>query len=229
MQYLGSKRFIVKEILPIILKKHNFNNFYVEPFCGGLNVAQHVKGNKIINDSNKYLIALFDYCLKGGPVDFIINKEEYHSIKNNKDDYPDWLVGYAGFLSSPLGKFMGSYFLRKNNNFQLINALKKTITNLIKSNTGILLLNNESYDKLYIPENSTIYCDPPYLDKTKYKGQEFNYDNFLNWLLKMKENKCTIYFSEGTKMNDFELVWEKTIIHHFYGNKFVKNEFLYKV
>lgn len=35
MKYIGSKRKISKDILPIITKNLSKNRFYVEPFCGG--------------------------------------------------------------------------------------------------------------------------------------------------------------------------------------------------
>ena len=36
MQYMGSKTKISKEILPIILKDRKENQYYIEPFVGGV-------------------------------------------------------------------------------------------------------------------------------------------------------------------------------------------------
>ena len=58
MKYMGSKRRIAKEILPIILKNRKQGQYYVEPFVGGCNIIDKVDGNRIGNDINKYLIAL---------------------------------------------------------------------------------------------------------------------------------------------------------------------------
>ena len=59
MKYMGSKARIAKEILPIILKGRTPGQWYVEPFCGGLNTICLVDGNRLANDKNKELIAMF--------------------------------------------------------------------------------------------------------------------------------------------------------------------------
>lgn len=59
MQYLGGKTRIAKEILPIILADRKEGQYFVEPFCGGCNVTDNVLGNRIANDYNEYLIAMF--------------------------------------------------------------------------------------------------------------------------------------------------------------------------
>lgn len=59
MQYLGGKTRIAKEILPIILADRKEGQYFVEPFCGGCNVTANVSGNRIANDYNEYLIAMF--------------------------------------------------------------------------------------------------------------------------------------------------------------------------
>ena len=58
MKYMGSKRRIAKEILPIILKDRQLNQWYVEPFVGGGNLIENVSGPCIGADNNKYIIAL---------------------------------------------------------------------------------------------------------------------------------------------------------------------------
>ena len=51
MKYMGSKARFTKEILPIILKDRKPEQWYVEPFAGGMNVICEVgeKKNAIIN------------------------------------------------------------------------------------------------------------------------------------------------------------------------------------
>ena len=58
MKYMGSKNRIANEILPIILKDRKPNQYYIEPFCGGLGTFDKVTGNRIGSDKNKYLIAM---------------------------------------------------------------------------------------------------------------------------------------------------------------------------
>ena len=55
---MGSKNRYAKEILPIILKDRYDGQWYVEPFAGGFNVIDKVKGNRMANDSNYYVAGL---------------------------------------------------------------------------------------------------------------------------------------------------------------------------
>ena len=59
MKYMGSKNRFAKELLPIILKYRKEHQYYVEPFVGGCNMIDKVKGNRIGADANKYLIAMW--------------------------------------------------------------------------------------------------------------------------------------------------------------------------
>lgn len=56
---MGGKTRIAKEILPLILADRKEGQYFVEPFCGGCNVTDKVSGNRIANDYNEYLIAMF--------------------------------------------------------------------------------------------------------------------------------------------------------------------------
>lgn len=59
MQYMGSKRRIANDILPIILENIQPEQYYVEPFVGGCNMIDKVKHKfKIGSDNNQYLIAM---------------------------------------------------------------------------------------------------------------------------------------------------------------------------
>ena len=61
MIYLGSKARIVGEILPIMLQSIHPGQAFVDAFCGGCNVVQHVpqEYKRIANDNNRYLIAMW--------------------------------------------------------------------------------------------------------------------------------------------------------------------------
>jgi DNA adenine methylase len=50
MKYMGSKAKFSKEILPIILKDRTAEQWYVEPFAGGMNMICEVGGKRIAND-----------------------------------------------------------------------------------------------------------------------------------------------------------------------------------
>ena len=59
MRYMGSKRMIAKEIIPLILQEKH--KWYVEPFCGGLNTLSELKNESKIfmSDNNLFLIEMW--------------------------------------------------------------------------------------------------------------------------------------------------------------------------
>ena len=109
MKFMGSKNRFAKEILPIILKDRKENQWYVEPFCGGCNLIDKVNGNRIANDINFYLIKMWIKLQEGWIPKKDISREEYNRIRDNKDDYDPWFVGYVGFNCSYSGKWFGGY------------------------------------------------------------------------------------------------------------------------
>lgn len=94
MKYMGSKARIAKEILPIILKDRQPNQYYVEPFVGGCNIIDKVDGLRIGNDINHYLIALFKALQNGWIPPTLITEDYYNEIRLNKDKHPLELVAY---------------------------------------------------------------------------------------------------------------------------------------
>jgi DNA adenine methylase len=65
MKYMGSKNRIAKHILPIILKDRKEGQWYIEPFVGGFNLIDKVKGNRIAADCNPYITTLFTAIQRG--------------------------------------------------------------------------------------------------------------------------------------------------------------------
>lgn len=65
MKYMGSKARFTKEILPIILKERKPEQWYVEPFAGGMNVICEVQGNRLANDIHYYLIQMWRELVGG--------------------------------------------------------------------------------------------------------------------------------------------------------------------
>ena len=92
MKYMGSKNRIAKEILPIILAERKESQYYIEPFVGGANIIDKVEGNRIGADLNKYLIALFKKLQDGWLPPKSVSKEEFEDMKNNQQDYQDYLL-----------------------------------------------------------------------------------------------------------------------------------------
>lgn len=62
-----------------------------------------------------------------------------------------------------------------------------------------------SYDEVDIPENSLIYCDPPYINTAGY-GVDFDHTRFYDWCRAQKE---LVLISEYTMPDDFIPIWRK--------------------
>lgn len=70
-----------------------------------------------------------------------------------------------------------------------------------------VIASNLDYRKVQIPENSVVYCDPPYKDTHGY-GVEFDHDAFWEWC---RTRDFPVYVSEIKAPTDFKpvLTYEK--------------------
>ena len=210
---MGSKRRISKHILPIILKDRRENQVYVEPFVGGCNMIDKVKGKRIGNDINKYLIMFWKAIQNGYIPPKHITKEEYCKIKENKED-DCILTLWAGVCCSYCGKWFGGYM----NDYPKGRVLKNGIlpnyqierrNSILKQKDKIhdIIFLNLEYDKIDYPDNSLIYCDPPYESTTKYKD-DFNHKIFWEWCRKISKEGHTVFVSEYNAPEDFKCLIE---------------------
>jgi DNA adenine methylase len=212
MKYVGSKAKYAKEILPIILKDRELNQYYIEPFVGGFNTIDKVGGLRIANDSNFYLIELFKAIQKGWtPPDFV-SEDEYNNIRLNKDKFSPYLVAFVGFGCSYSGKWFGGYARGNSNKGVPRNYCLESKKNILKQKEGLegIVIENKNYLDLEIPANSIIYCDPPYLNTVKYKDS-INYDEFWNWIRELFKKGHKVYISEYSAPEDFSCLWEKEV------------------
>lgn len=209
MKYLGSKNRIAKHILPIMLEYRKENACWVEPFVGGANMIDKVKGWRIGSDLNEYVITLLNEMTKPNFEAPEITEEKYNDIKLNQSKYPKWVVGYAGTQLSFGATWFGSYRRDKkgerNYCLEARNNVNKQAKNLVGAS-----FKNFAYDELPIPNNSIIYCDPPYdtkATKGKYKN-DFDHSSFWQWCREKSKNGHTVFVSEYNAPDDFKCVWQ---------------------
>ena len=212
MQYMGSKNRIAKHILPIMLAERKPDQWWVEPFVGGANMIDKVVGNRMGNDSHVFLIALLVAVRDGYIPPTDISKELYYAVKSKPQDYPKELVGFVGFLCSFGVRWWGGYAFNKEGR----NYAEKGSRCLVKQakNLDGVVFKSGSYLELEIPENSLIYCDPPYANTSKYKD-DFNHAVFWDWCRTKTKSGHTVFISEYSAPNDFVCVKEiqhKTIL-----------------
>lgn len=209
MKYMGSKRRIAKEILPIILKNRTENQYYVEPFVGGCNIIDKVDGKRIGNDINKYLIALCNELQDDFLTLPFIGEEKYLDMKNNPDKYPNWLLGYVGFQLSFGAKWFGGY---RKDSIGIRNYEKEAMNNIYEQQEKIKGVHfyNLNYWELNIPEKSIIYCDPPYQGTTEYKDK-FDHGKFWLWCEDMVNKGHQVFVSEYNAPENWKCVWSKEV------------------
>ncbi|HHZ96826.1 MAG TPA: DNA adenine methylase [Flavobacteriales bacterium] len=212
MKYMGSKNRIAKHILPIILKDRKEGQWYIEPFVGGANIIDKVDGNRIGSDINEFLIATCKALRDGWLPHKSIPEKIFNDVKNNPENYCKQFIGYVGFQLSYGAMWFGSY--RRDNqgirdySLEAYNNVKKQAPKLKGINFSC-----GDYFNLDIPEQSIIYCDPPYEGTAKYKAnkEEFNHNAFWAWCREMVMQNHKVFISEYNAPDDFVSVWQKEI------------------
>lgn len=209
MKYMGSKRRIAKDILPIILKNRVPEQFYVEPFCGGCNMIELVAGKRIANDYNEYVAGMWDALVNRNwrpPTE--ITEGQYNDIKANKEQYPKELVGFAGVALTFGSAWFGTYARNKRGT----NYAMEGRNNLMKQVERLqgTIFTSSSYCDIALPEKSIIYCDPPYEGVAGYKDK-FNHIAFWQWCREKTKEGHSVFISEYNAPADFECIWESKL------------------
>lgn len=213
VRYLGSKRRIIKQLLPIILKDRKADQHFVEPFAGGCNVTEHITGNVIANDNNQYLITMYQAMQAGWTPPGTLPDLAYKHIKDHKENYPPEVVGFAGLCSFG-GKFFGGYARTAGRD-----QSAETSRGIIKQSGKLRHINFicGDYQALRIPKDSIVYCDAPYANTTKYK-QNFDYERYYEWL-RLISKRHTVYISEYFMPDDFKCILEVPLTINVQGDK----------
>lgn len=225
MHYLGGKTRIAKEILPLILSDRKEGQYFVEPFCGGCNVTAQVSGNRIANDYNEYLIAMFEGLVSGEEYPEQIDRELFDDVKkcfrSGSDKYDPGFMGWVGFMASYRGKFFSGYtgtiIGRNGKDRDQVAAAVRSVMSQIPKLQGVEFRSGD-YRNLQIPDESIIYCDPPYMN-TKCYMKGVNYEEFWQWCRERVYDGHKVYISEYQAPDDFIQIWEKEIINRLNTNK----------
>lgn len=204
MQYLGGKSKIRKELCNVLKSFYKDNQEYFEPFVGGAWVLQEINFTKvrIASDGNRALISMYQALQNGWiPPDYI-SEEEYIQIKNNNDDN-DPLTAFCGFGCSFAGKWWGGY-ARSSGKCCYAATTKRSLLKQLPMIKDVKFIQG-LYDQ-HIPEQSLIYCDPPYANTTNYGTfKAFDHTRFWDVMREWSKDN-TVLVSEYVAPEDFVCV-----------------------
>ena len=230
MKYMGSKRRLAKHIVPIIKSLRKEGQMYVEPFVGGGNLIEKIEGNRIGSDINpdciQALCDIRDNVEQLPRTNAEFTEEDYKKLRVSHDYR---FRSYAGFAFSWGGKWLSGWCRNSENRDYVAKAFHSAMSQspLLQ---GVTLLCC-SYDDLVVPDESFIYCDPPYKGTTAY-GHYFDNSKFFDWCVCMHDKGHTVlvseYFAPDTR---FRCVWEGSIVNELVkdGDKRVVRERLFLV
>lgn len=204
MQYMGGKEKIANQIVEFMQPEIDERGIYVEPFVGGASVISRVRAPlRIGADIHEALINMYKALSNGWIPPKTLTENEYNELRRIRDVNSP-LTAFAGFGCSFGGKYFGGYARRNtgNDNFALIahNSIVRKMKNLLN-----VQWISSSYIDLEIPEKSVIYCDPPYLQTTEYKGtSRFDSSLFWEWCAQKHHEGHAVFVSEYEAPSDFE-------------------------
>lgn len=246
MKYMGSKRLLAKELVPVIEGMLDLGKCrdYVEPFVGGCNMIDKIKAEGVRRhgyDNNRYLIAMLS-CLDAVEKEMPdeMPREEYEAVRADYNagggDYADWYTGAVGFLASRSGRFFDGGF-----SGILTDKDGKTRNYYLEAKRNVLaqapLLKDVEFgfgdyrETCSKYEGAVIYCDPPYKGTKQYNtSRNFDYEAFWDWC-RMMATKNIVLVSEQTAPDEpwIETLWEQDVkraINHSDTKKATEKLFL---
>jgi len=156
-----------------------------------------------------------------------ITKEMYSRARieyNNSTniEFSDFEIGWIGWMGSFNGRFFdGGYSGRTLTRDYISEQIKNTESQI--DNIKDVLFFNGSYDEIKYPDNSIIYCDPPYKGTKQYStSRNFNHSKFWQWCRDMQRIGHDVFISEYEAPDDFTCVWSKQVTNAMNINKTYK-------
>lgn len=237
MKYMGSKRRIAPQILPIMLAAADSREIeiWVEPFVGGANSIDKVPARFTRKgfDANPHtiaaLIGIRDH-LAEFPASY--SEEDYRKVQYKHGPHP--LHSLARFLVSFSGRFDEGFARGDSSTGVPRDYWKEGLRNVAKQAPLLAGVELEVADYHTLDfTGALVYCDPPYAGTKGYrKGlvPEMNYPQFWDWCRKQASQGCEVFVSEYSAPPDFKVVWSAEVSNTVSrGGSLVATEKLYKL
>ena len=216
MKYMGSKSRITKYIIPIIQSEIDKSGYdYWEPFCGGCNVIDKIIASKrFASDIHPQLIAMWQKLQEDTSwIPESVSYEQYSDVRSYPEKYPDWYVGWVGFIASYNGRYFDGGYAKTivsktgvERNYY--DEAKRNILKQLPLLSDVKFINCDYKDRH--PQNLVIYCDPPYQDTKKYSTGNFDHNLFWDTMRLWSEDNIVL-ISEENAPEDFRCIWQQEI------------------
>lgn len=174
---------------------------------GGNIIDKVVCKRRVGSDIDKYVIATLTKLRDGWEPPMEVSRETYQDVRQNPEKYPDYLVGYVGYEISFAAKWFSGYVPRSDTKHRGDIYSFRSCMRQAPRLKGIEF-DCRPFDTYTELHDCVIYCDPPYAEATKYKGDTFDDDTFYDWCRRQSAYN-TVLVSEYHMPDDFECIWEK--------------------
>ena len=209
MRYLGGKNRISGKVAAYINSITNPGQAYWEPFVGAAWILSKVKAERrYASDLNRYLIQMWKALVNGWVPPENVSEEQYNTIKSSMEDFPACLVAFVGFSLSWGGKWFGGY-ARDDRGRSYARDGSRSLQGILGKIADVEFFAADFMDSDPPKNNMIIYCDPPYVGKTKYDySPGFNHVAFWGRVRHLEELGHTVIVSEYQAPDDFTCVLE---------------------
>ena len=196
-------------------------DYFIDAFCGGCNLLDKVPNtfNRIANDKNEYLIAMWKRLQQGDRLTETISRNLYSKVREayRKEDFSNFTkgeIGWIGFMGSYNGRWVDGGYSGHDVNGR--DYISEQIRNTLSQ---IPLLSDVdfrcgSYEEIELPpvSKTTIYCDIPYKGVKQYTtSKNFDYERFYDWCREKHAEGYRVFVSEYEMPDDFKCVWQKQV------------------
>lgn len=203
MQYLGGKARIAKKLTAAIREIVGDAKIW-EPFCGGLNLTEHLKP-AVASDIDVSMISLVKAVMGGWDPPEFVDEATYRFARTLPEENP--LHGFCAFGCSFGGKKWGGYArCQRGDNYakQSARNVRRIARKLAVCDMAVLVADFLS-SKF---SADAIYCDPPYRAATGY-ARQFDHAAFDARCQALANGGRIVLVSEYTRpSNNARLVWE---------------------
>lgn len=241
MRYLGGKTRIANKVSWQIMTHWDWHTAYIEPFVGSCAITKWIADEPLVDgrvtatDICPDLVLLYEDLQAGWDPPTVVTKEQYEYYRNEP---PSGLRAFIGFGCSYGGKFFGGYARGDYPGGKVRNyasQARNSLLRLVPYIARVKFFCCDYADCLFaadFPERALIYCDPPYVGTTAYRGTElFDHDRFWKQCRSWAEQGHTVLVSEYGAPEDVQQVYEltrSTFVRPKGGNE-TRNEKLFLV